>query len=62
MELKTGETAENALNQIRERGYATPYLTDGRNVVKVGIHFDTETRTIDSWAIDNRIVALPKIY
>ena len=35
MELKVGDTARHALDQINNRGYAKPYLTDGRRVVKV---------------------------
>ena len=52
LELKTGESAQKALEQINEKGYARPYETDGRHVVKAGIHFNTDTRTIDDWVID----------
>ena len=41
--------AEEALNQIDDKGYAIPYTTDERKVVKVGVAFDAETRTICSW-------------
>ena len=51
-ELKAGGTAAVALQQIDDKGYAIPYACDGRKVVKVGIAFDTDTRSIDSWQSD----------
>ena len=50
-EMKRDSTAQKALGQIDSKGYAIPYQTDGRRVVKVGVKFDAETRTIDSWQI-----------
>ncbi len=49
MELKVGDTARHALDQIDARGYAKPYLTDGRRVVKVGVSFDADKLTVDDW-------------
>jgi hypothetical protein len=51
IEIKIDSTPEEALRQIEERGYAAPYLTDGRKVVKVGVNFSTSTRTVDRWVI-----------
>ncbi|MBQ7180548.1 MAG: PD-(D/E)XK nuclease domain-containing protein, partial [Bacteroidaceae bacterium] len=51
LEMKKDGTAQKALEQIDSKGYAIPYQTDGRRVVKVGVKFDAETRTIDSWQI-----------
>jgi hypothetical protein len=53
MELKVNDTAQSALEQINKRGYAIPYQTDGRKIIKIGIKFDTETRTIDQWQIES---------
>lgn len=50
-ELKTTETARQALKQIDDRGYAIPYQSDGRKVVKVGVKFDPETRVPTDWLI-----------
>lgn len=52
LELKTHEGAQKALEQIKQKGYATPYQTEGRHVMMAGIHFNTETRTIDDWVIE----------
>ena len=51
-ELKKDGTAANALQQINDKGYAIPYKTDGRRVVKVGVKFNSETRTVDEWLVD----------
>ena len=51
LELKVNGTAEDALRQIEEKGYAKPYYTDGRKVVKVGIRFLPETMTVEEWKI-----------
>ena len=52
LELKLNDTAIAALNQINDKGYAVPYATDGRKVVKVGIRFSTETLAIEDWVIE----------
>ncbi len=49
-ELKMSGTAEEALRQIDEKGYATPYQADGRRVVKVGVVFNADTRIPESWS------------
>ena len=51
-ELKINGTARQALDQINSQGYAIPYQTDGRKVVKVGIRFSTETLAIENWEIE----------
>ena len=51
-ELKVNGTAREALDQINGKGYALPYQTDGREVVKVGIHFDRDTMTIKDWEME----------
>ena len=50
-ELKVNSTAQEALAQIDDRGYAIPYQTDGRRVVKVGVKFNPDTRTPEEWVI-----------
>ena len=49
-ELKIGDTVQTALKQINDKGYAIPYQTDGRPVVKVGVKFDAEKRIPVEWA------------
>jgi hypothetical protein len=49
VEIKIDSSADIALKQIEEKGYATPYLSDGREIVKLGINFSSATRTISDW-------------
>ena len=49
IELKYNDTAEAALKQIDERGYASKYALDGRPVTKVGIAFSSKERNITEW-------------
>jgi hypothetical protein len=44
-------TAEDALKQIDEKGYATPYLSSGKKIIKIGAEFSAETRTLSRWLI-----------
>ena len=50
-EMKRDQSAHQALQQIDDRGYAIPYQTDGRRVVKVGVHFNADTRVPEEWEI-----------
>ena len=45
-ELKVGGTAADALGQIRERGYAKPYLAQGLPIWAIGLVFDAKTRQL----------------
>ena len=51
-ELKINGTAQQALDQINSKGYAIPYQTDKRKVVKVGIRFSTDKLAIEDWKIE----------
>ena len=50
-EFKLFETAENALLQIEEKGYAIPYLADSRKIVKVGAEFSAATKNVAKWVV-----------
>ena len=50
-ELKVNGTAQEALDQINSTGYALPYNTDGRQLVKVGIQFDRDTMTVGEYLL-----------
>ena len=51
-EFKLNGTAEEALQQIEDKGYATPYLCDGRKVLKVGVEFSAEERNVKRWLVN----------
>ena len=50
-EFKLDGTAKEALQQIEEKGYAQPYLTDSRKLYKIGCSFSSETGTIEDWDV-----------
>ena len=49
MELKYDHSAQEALEQINQKGYADKYRMDGRPIIKVGISFSSEERNITEW-------------
>ena len=52
MELKLDGSAEAALRQIDDKGYLVPYSADGRRLVKVGVNYSSEERTLTEWKIE----------
>ncbi|MDR3341402.1 MAG: ATP-binding protein [Treponema sp.] len=42
-------TADDALKQIDEKGYLTPYSASGKKLVKIGAVFDKDTLTLGEW-------------
>ena len=48
-EFKLNSTAEVALKQIDDKGYAQPYAADKRKIYKVGISFSSETGTVNDF-------------
>ena len=51
IELKVNGTAQDALQQINDNGYARPYEQDGRRIVKIGVRFSLESKTVEEWVI-----------
>ncbi len=47
--LTSNETAENAVKQIKEKGYADKYSGSGKKIIAIGSSFDEEKRTIKDW-------------
>ena len=54
MEFKLNGTAEEALHQINEKQYIQPFVSDGRQIVKIGVNFSSETRNIEKWVVESR--------
>ena len=52
VELKLNKTADTALEQIHLRNYPARFALCGLPIVKVGINFDTEKRTLGDWVIE----------
>ena len=52
IELKLDKSAEAAMEQIDLKDYPERFALCGLPVVKVGINFSTEKRTIEGWKIN----------
>ena len=48
-EFKLDGSAEQALQQIKDKGYARPYLSDPRKLYQIGVNFSSETGTIEGF-------------
>lgn len=48
-EFKRDKSAAEALRQIEDSGYAKPYASDKRKLIKIGANFNSRERTIDGW-------------
>ena len=51
-EFKLDGTADEALRQIEEKGYALPYLADKRKLYRIGVSFSSETGTVEEWKLE----------
>ena len=50
--LSGNGSAEDALVQIKQNGYAEKYFVDGKKIVLIGSSFDEGKRTIKDWKIE----------
>jgi len=51
-EFKLDGTADEALSQVRDRGYAKAYEADSRPIYIIGASFSSKTGTIEEWKAD----------
>lgn len=50
-EFKRDGSAQEALCQIEDKGYARQYASDGRPIRLIGCNFSSKTGTIDGWKV-----------
>ena len=50
-ELKYNKSAEIAMKQIEQKDYAKIYANDGRKIVKVGLNFSEDRKSLENWEI-----------
>ncbi len=50
-EFKLDRSADEALAQIEDRGYARPYAADPRRLFKIGVNFSTRKRCVEEWKV-----------
>ncbi len=53
MEFKRDSSAEDAMRQIKEKGYAEPYRADGRKLVLVGANFASDMSGLDGVLVED---------
>ena len=53
LEFKLDGTAEEALQQIQERGYATAFAADSRPLFRIGASFSSKTGTVEDWKMQD---------
>lgn len=51
VEIKVDSSADMALQQIEEKGYAKPFVNDTRKIFKIGVSFSTANRRIEEWKV-----------
>lgn len=54
-EFKFDSSAEIALKQIEDIGYADKFKEDDREVISIGVNYSSKERNIDAWLIDYRL-------
>lgn len=54
-EFKLHGTAEQAMTQIEEKGYALPYTVERQRVIKVGVEFSAEKRNVERWMVEEAV-------
>jgi hypothetical protein len=52
-EFKFNETADAALQQIRDIGYADKYRASDKRITGIGVNFSDSKRTIEDWKTEN---------
>ena len=52
IEVKLDHPAQEAIDQIDQKGYLIPYTLDSRHLTKIGLSFSTQTRTITEWKME----------
>jgi hypothetical protein len=54
-EFKMNQPAKVAIAQIKEKGYATPYLNDGKPITLIGINISKKKRNIVEWEEEDMV-------
>lgn len=52
-ELKYNKSADVAIQQIKQKDYAKIYVGDGRKIVKVGLNFSEDRRSLENWKVED---------
>jgi disulfide oxidoreductase YuzD len=47
IEFKLDESAEKAIQQIKDKGYLVPFLVENKKLVAIGINFSSEKKKVE---------------
>lgn len=53
-EFKLDGSAEAALKQIDDMGYANEFLASGKPIYKIGVNISSETGTVADWKVGDK--------
>lgn len=53
-EFKLDGSAQEALDQIDEKQYALPYLSDSRKIHRIGVNISSKSRTVEEWVVESQ--------
>lgn len=51
-ELKSNGSAQEAMNQINEKGYHLPFVSSGKEIFKIAANYSSSINNLDSWLIE----------
>lgn len=51
-EFKLDKSPREAIEQIDRMGYALPFSSEGKEIIKIGVNFSSTLRNIDSWIVE----------
>ncbi len=51
-EFKLDRSAREALEQLKNRGYADKYRSTGKKIILIGVNFSSEKREVDEFAVE----------
>jgi hypothetical protein len=55
IEFKCNQSAEAAIQQIRDQGYVEKYTQSGQEIILMGINFSTEKRNLETWWVERLV-------
>lgn len=53
IETKINQSAENAVEQIKAKGYPQKFAEADKEIILIGVNFSTEIRNIDDWKVES---------
>ena len=55
MEFKRDGSADDAMKQIKDKGYAEPFRLDGRSIILIGANFASDMSKLDGVIVEEAV-------